>query len=107
MIRIGQVIGMPTANSEQYKQLHSAVWPEVLHTLKSCNVQNYSIFKYEEILFAYMEYVGDDLDADMERIAADPKTQEWWSLCGPLQRPVPDRKPGEWWKTMPEIFHME
>jgi L-rhamnose mutarotase len=79
----------------------------VLHTLKSCNVQNYSIFKYEEILFAYMEYVGDDLDADMERIAADPKTQEWWSLCGPLQRPVPDRKPGEWWKTMPEIFHME
>jgi L-rhamnose mutarotase len=107
MIRIGQVIGMPTVNSEQYEQLHSAVWPEVLRTLKSCNVQNYSIFKYEEILFAYMEYVGDDLDADMERIAADPKTQEWWSLCGPLQRPVPDRKPGEWWKTMPEIFHME
>jgi L-rhamnose mutarotase len=107
MIRIGQVIGMPTANSEQYEQLHSSVWPEVLRTLKSCNVQNYSIFKHEEILFAYMEYVGDDLDGDMERIAADPKTQEWWSLCGPLQRPVPDRKPGEWWKTMPEIFHME
>ncbi len=107
MIRIGQVIGMPAKNSDEYERLHAAVWPEVLRTLKQCKVQNYSIFKYGELLFAYMEYIGDDFDTDMARMAADPKTQEWWAICGPLQRPVSDRKSGEWWKTLPEIFHMD
>jgi L-rhamnose mutarotase len=107
MMRIGQVIGMPAENSGEYERLHSAVWPEVLHTLKHYNVENFSIFKYDELLFAYMEYSGDNFEADMARIATDPKTQEWWAICGPLQRPVSDRKSGEWWKTLPEIFHVD
>jgi L-rhamnose mutarotase len=38
-------------------------------------------------------------------MAADPKTQEWWSINRPLQRQL---EPGEqWWATMPEIFHTE
>ena len=40
-------------------------------------------------------------------IAADPKTQEWWSVCGPLQAPLPTRRKGEWWASMEEVFHTD
>ena len=36
-------------------------------------------------LFSYFEYVGGDFEGDMAKIAADPKTQEWWALCKPCQ----------------------
>ena len=54
-----------------------------------------------------MEYVGDNFEDDMEAMAADPITQEWWDVCKPLQEPIPDRREGEWWKDLPAIFHLD
>ena len=34
-------------------------------------------------MFAYLEYHGSDFAADTAKMAADPKTQEWWAVCGP------------------------
>ena len=48
-----------------------------------------------------------DYEGDMAKMAADPKTQEWWDVCGPLQRPVNDRADGEWWASIPEVFHVD
>ncbi len=45
--------------------------------------------------------------AKIARMAADPVTQKWWSVCKPCQEPVPNRKPGEWWHTIEEIFHCD
>jgi L-rhamnose mutarotase len=78
----------------------------VQERLTASHITNYSIFRHGELLFAYMEYTGEDYDADMEAMAADPDTQAWWALCNPLQRPVADRADGEWWKTLPEVFHL-
>ncbi len=105
MQRFGQVIGIKPEAIEEYERLHAAVWPEVLDMIHACNIRNYSIFRYGNLLFAYFEYVGDDFEADMAKMAADPKTQEWWSLTKPMQEPVPTRKPGEWWASIPEVFH--
>ena len=75
--------------------------------LIECNVRNYSIFVVGDILFAYYEYAGDDHDADMQRVADDPVSQEWWTHTDPLQEPLPDRQPGEWWAAMREVFHTD
>jgi L-rhamnose mutarotase len=107
MIRLASVIGLPAENVEEYERLHADVWPGVLERLRKSNVTNYSIYRHGEQLFAYMEYVGDDLEADMALIAADPVTQDWWKVCEPLQRPVSDRAEGEWWKELPEVFHLD
>jgi L-fuconate dehydratase len=103
--RFGQFIRVKPDRIEAYERLHAEVWPEVLRTIASCNLQNYSIFRWGTDLFAYYEYVGQDLSADMAKMAADPTMQEWWKLTDPLQNPLPDRASGEWWATMPEIFH--
>ena len=53
------------------------------------------------------EYVGDDFDADMAKMAEHPKTQEWWATVKPLQSPLNSRKNGEWWAAMEEVFHQD
>jgi L-rhamnose mutarotase len=105
--RFGQLIGIKPQHFERYKEYHMAVWPEVLDMIKKCNMQNYSIFHKDGKLYAYFEYTGDDFAADMARMAADPKTQEWWTIMEPMQDPVPTREKGEWWANMEEVFHLE
>lgn len=107
MKRIASVIGVPAEGVARYEELHAAVWPAVLARLSASHVVNYSIYRYEELLFSYMEYDGDNFDADMAAMAADPDTQEWWAVCMPLQRPVDGRAEGEWWRELPEVFHLD
>jgi L-rhamnose mutarotase len=92
---------------EEYQRLHAAVWPEVLETIRRHNLRNFSIYHKDGWLFSYYEYVGEDYDADMAAIAADPKTQEWWGVVGPMQEPLETRAQGEWWAAMEEVFHSD
>lgn len=107
MRRIGQIIGVKPGQIEAYERIHAAVWPEVLDMIRACNMRNYSIFRHGHLLFAYYEYVGTDYAADMAKIAADPKTREWWTHTAPMQEPVEGRAEGEWWATMREVFHTD
>lgn len=106
-MRVGQIIGMPKKNIEQYKKLHASVWPGVAKMIAECNIKNYSIYYKDEQLFAYFEYVGDDYAADMAKMAADETTQQWWDVCMPLQKPFDNRKQGEWWSDTEEVFHQD
>lgn len=108
--RYGSVIGVHADKLEEYKRLHAAVWPEILKMISECHISNYSIFHRrlpdgKDYLFSYFDYTGDDFAADMARMAADPATQRWWSVCVPCQNPLPDRGEGEWWASMEEVFH--
>ncbi len=105
--RFGSVIGVRPEKLEYYKQLHAAPWPEINAMIKACNIRNYSIYYKDGLLFSYYEYVGDDYEADMAKMADDPKTQEWWAECKPCQQPLETRAPGEWWADMPEVYHLD
>jgi L-rhamnose mutarotase len=105
--RYGRIIGLKPEAYDEYVRYHAAVWPEVLKTIRDCNIRNYTIFYRDRLLFAYFEYLGDDFDADMAKMAADPKTQEWWTIMDPMQRPVATAKEGEWWSPLEEVFHTD
>ena len=107
MKRYGQVIKVRPERLEEYKKLHAAVWPGVLEMISKCNIRNYSIFFRDGCLFAYFEYVGNDFNADMAKMAADLVTQEWWAVCKPCQQPVETATSGEWWGNMEEVFHTD
>ena len=107
MQRYGSVIKLRPEKLAEYKQLHANVWPEVLRQIRECNIHNYSIFFKDGYLFSYFEYTGDDYNADMQKMAADPHTQAWWKLTDPCQEPLDTRKEGEWWASMEEYFHMD
>jgi L-rhamnose mutarotase len=109
MQRIGQCVGLRPEIIDEYKRIHAEVWPEVLSLIGRCNIRNYSIYlkEPENILFAYFEYHGSDWAADMAKMAADPKTREWWTITDPMQVPLEGRREGEWWARMEEVFHTE
>lgn len=106
------VIGLRPEKVAEYKKLHAAVWPEVLHMIRQCHIKNYSIYLRQlddgnHYLFSYFEYTGEDFKADMAKMAADPTTQKWWAVCMPCQRPLENRTAGEWWARMEEVFHAD
>lgn len=105
MQRYGMVINLDPMKIDKYKELHKAVWPEVLKKITECNIRNYSIYLKDNTLFSYFEYVGIDFKTDMEKMAADPTTQRWWDVCKPCQVPLESREEGEWWSNMEEVFH--
>lgn len=107
MQRYAQIIHLDPEAKEAYIRHHQAVWPEVLSKITECNIRNYSIFLRGHTLFGYFEYTGNDFAADMARMAADAKTQEWWTIMNPMQKPLEDRLEGEWWASMKEVFHLD
>ena len=107
MERYGLVVEIKSSQIEEYERIHADVWPGVLATIADCNVHNYSIYRYNNLLFTYYEYHGSDWAADMAKMAADKTTQEWWAIMEPMQSPLPTRKEGEWWSAMEEVFHAD
>lgn len=105
--RFGSLIRVRPERLAEYKACHQAVWPEVLDLMRRCHMRNFSIYHKDGFLFSYYEYTGDDHAADMVRLAADPKNQEWWAYVMPMQAPLDTRQPGEWWASMEEVFHMD
>jgi len=107
MVRHGQLIGIRPERIAEYLRYHADAWPDIVAMITRCNIRNYSIYLKDDVLFAYYEYVGRDYEADMARMAADPRTQEWWAIMKPMQKPIATRAEGEWWAEMKEVFHLD
>ncbi len=104
--RVGMVIGIREDMIPKYKQLHADDNPGVRDLLTKYNMHNFSIFlhkidgKWYE--FGYYEYTGDDEEADMAALAAEPRNIEWLKVCDPMQIPLPGEKG---WARMEEVYH--
>ncbi|OHB78958.1 MAG: hypothetical protein A2W31_04340 [Planctomycetes bacterium RBG_16_64_10] len=110
--RYGSVVELRPEKEHYYRQLHAAVWPGVVAAIKKANIRNYSIFVAEidgkKYLFSYLEYVGNDPDADFAGIAADPTTRDrWWPETDPCQRRLPGTAAGQQWLGMELLMHID
>ncbi|EMF13698.1 rhamnose mutarotase [Sphaerulina musiva SO2202] len=112
--RIAQIVRLKRESLQAYKECHDAVWPAVLQQIKDCNIVDYSIFLDDQsmTLFATMKYVGDDYDADMEKMKANPKVREWWQMTDGMQETLVDGAQGStdpkgWWKPLEEVFRVD
>jgi L-rhamnose mutarotase len=110
--RFAWVTGLKPEKMAYYKQLHSRPWPAVNAMLKECKIQNYSIHLKEidgkPYLFSYLEYTGDNWEADMKKMAADPETRRWWKETDPCQSPLPDAEAqGKIWSDMEEVYYLK
>ncbi|KAI0521145.1 DUF718-domain-containing protein [Xylaria bambusicola] len=111
--RIAQIVKLKPEFVARYKEVHAAVWPEVLQQIKACNIRDYSIFHDPGtgILFASFKYVGFDYAGDMERMRENPKVREWWAMTDGFQESlVPGAKNSEsgdptWWREIEEVFY--
>jgi L-rhamnose mutarotase len=105
--RIGMVIGIRPDQMSAYEALHAASNEGVRDLLAKYHMHNFSIYieKLEDgryYLFGYYEYTGRSYKADMEKLAAEPRNQEWLAATDPMQIPLPGKAS---WSVMREVYH--
>ncbi|MCP1102963.1 L-rhamnose mutarotase [Aequitasia blattaphilus] len=105
--RIGEMIKIKPEGLQKYKEYHANPTPGVNEVIKESNIANYSIYQRGDYMFAYYEYVGEDFQSDMKKMAENPITQDWWDLVKPLMEPLEDRDEGEFWSGMEEVYHLD
>jgi len=106
----GQIGRIKPECIEEYCRLHEVdvyteKWAGVLQLIRDCNIQNYNIFIEDDVVFGYYEYVGEDYEADMAKMAADPLNQEWWSHTRPCFTKYKADSPEAFYTDMKQIFH--
>jgi len=111
-MRFGSITGLKPGKLAYYKKLHANAWPGVLKKIKECNIRNYSIYLQKidssYYLFSYFEYIGNDFDGDMKKMAADTTTKRWWKETDPCQQPLPEAAAQKKiWTNMEEVFHTD
>lgn len=105
--RVASVILLRPEFEEEYRRLHTEVWPDVLEQIRRSGIRNYSIFLRDGMLFSYFEHVGTDYASDLAAMAADATTRRWWELTDPCQQPVPSAAAGQRWAPADEVFHCD
>jgi len=86
-----------------YKEKHDQIWPEMVSLLKERGVGNYSIFRRDLDLFAYLETAGD---AALPGSAGDipPVLRDWWAMMETYMEYNDDHTPKTW--PLEEVFHL-
>jgi L-rhamnose mutarotase len=104
--RVGMVVGIRPEKIDEYKALHADDNSGVRDLLTKYNMHNFSIFlhkiegKYYE--FGYYEYTGDDFEADMAKLDAEPRNKEWLKICDPMQVPL---RGYDSWAVMEQVYY--
>jgi L-rhamnose mutarotase len=89
---------------DDYRRVHSAVWPDLLRALKDAGWHNYSLFLREDgLLIGYVE--ADDLDQAQATIAATEVNARWQAAMSELF--ATQGPPDEAWELVPEVFNLE
>ena len=89
---------------DEYREAHSAVWPELLEALRDAGWRNYSLFVRDDgLLIGYAE--ADDLAVAQERVATAEVNTRWQAAMAELFQS--EGAPDEAWEIIPEVFNLE
>jgi L-rhamnose mutarotase len=100
--RVAFVMQLNPGSEAEYRKKHDEIWPEMVETLHRFGIHNYSIFRRDLTLFAYLECDDPSVLAGQ---AADPVVQRWWEMMKPYMRYQPDGTP--WTESIEEVFHLD
>ncbi|GII30828.1 L-rhamnose mutarotase [Planotetraspora mira] len=95
---------------EEYRERHSAVWPEMRAALSETGWHNYSLFLREDgLLVGYLE--TDDFEAARAAMAERDVNARWQAEMAPffegLSSDHGDGAPDEGMVALREVFHLD
>ena len=92
----------------KYEEYHANPFPETNEGLLRVGVQRMYIYRFQRMLYMFME-TGDDFDmaVDMPRYMDHPRAREWDELMATFQEPVPGAPESGTWVAMKEVYALE
>lgn len=104
MIRKGFLMTLSAGHSDEYKQRHKAIWPELVVVLNEHGVHNYSIFfdPRTDKLFGYAEIESEEL---WQQVSQTEVCRRWWSSLKELMLTNSDDSPVA--VALEEVFHLD
>lgn len=88
MKRIANITKLKPGMAEDYKALHDAIWEEIVAAGHQYGLRNFTMFRKDDYIFSYYEYVGDDFAADMAEKAKCKNQAEWQVECGKFKTDI-------------------
>jgi len=102
--RVAFMLHLRPGMGPAYDQSHLQVWPEMLALLKRAGIEEYSIFRRDELLILTMRVAN--FDATWAIIEADPINTRWQQAMEPYFLPNTGLRPGERFPMLQEVFHL-
>lgn len=94
------------ARLDEYRERHTAVWPDMLRAIEASGRRNYSLFLRDDgLLIGYYEV--DDDEAAQASLANDPRTAPWEAEMAEFFIALDGARPDQGAPRIPEVFHLE
>ena len=92
----------------EYENYHTAIWPEIVKSIRDSGIVSMEIFRLETRLFMIME-TNDDFSFEKKNSLdqGNEKVQEWEALMWNYQQALPSANKGEKWMLMSKIFDLK
>lgn len=101
-MRSAWVMKLKPGQEAEYKRKHDEIWPEMVELLKGQGVYNYSIYRHELWLFAYLEK-PEGAPAQTEVVS--DVVRRWQAAMQPHMETHPDNRPMVW--PVEEVFRLD
>jgi len=107
MKRVGFLLKVKADKLEEYKQHHTAVWPEMLDALHRTGWHNYSIFAREDgLLFGYFE-AADSFQTSLAGMSREEINATWQDFMAPYFENLSGAHADQSMIELEEVFHLD
>jgi L-rhamnose mutarotase len=104
MMRIAWKMRLKPGGEEVYERTHREMSAEMSDRIRSSGVHNFSIFRHDLELFAYLELPeGAEVPSDPD--PEDAVMWTWWRRLEPYMECEPSAKPLMW--PLLEVWHQD
>lgn len=102
MTRVAWTARLRPDKINDYVEAHAAVWPDVLEAIRVAGIRDYSVWLWEDRVFA--QYETDDHETSLRVEAAAEATQRWRAI---MREYFVDEVATEGFTWLEEIFRLE
>ncbi len=107
MTRVGFLLKVKPDKLEEYKERHTAVWPEMLDALRRTGWHNYSLFMREDgLLFGYFE-TPESFQAALDGMAKEEINQKWQDFMAPFFENLAGAHADQSMLELDQVFHLD
>ena len=107
MKRVGFLLKVKEDKIEEYKELHKAVWPEMLAALRRTGWHNYSLFmRADGLLFGYFE-TAVSLQTAIDGMNEEAINDKWQEYFAPFFESTDGAHADKMMVEMEEVFHLD